>query len=230
MGWLWTFWLINKISFRSIWLRKSAWFGTLIFAGCLLILLPFAFGIGVLKRPDVSLGSLWIVHEFVVALSISRLFVPETESQALDFLLSSRSSRSALFLGKVSFATIEMFSLQIPITLLWVILYHVPEAQFISWLDRLSMICLFFDIGSCALGALIFCLTIRTLAKDILQPILFFPLQSSLLLAAVSLSVGFFSDHLIGAFDSSAWWTILLSYPVLLITLGCLLSSILFQE
>lgn len=213
-----------------MWLRKSSWLGTLVFSGCLLILLPFAFGTAVLKRTDVSLGSLWIIHEFVAALTVSRMFVPELEMNALDLLLSSRSQRSAILMGKISFTAAQIFSLQIPITLFWIVLYHVPENIFFDILPTLIPVYFAFTLGTASLGALVFCLTVRSLARDILQPILFFPLQSALLLASVSLSVGSISTNLIGAFSNAAWWTILLSYPVLLITLGCLLSPILFQE
>jgi ABC-type transport system involved in cytochrome c biogenesis permease component len=192
-----------------------------VFSGCLLILLPFAFGTAVLKRTDVSLGSLWIIHEFVA---------PELEMKALDLLLSSRSQRSAILMGKISFTAAQIFSLQIPITLFWIVLYHVPENIFFDILPTLIPVYFAFTLGTASLGALVFCLTVRSLARDILQPILFFPLQSALLLASVSLSVGSISTNLIGAFSNTAWWTILLSYPVLLITLGCLLSPILFQE
>lgn len=211
-------------------MRKSAWVGTLVFSACLLILLPFAFGTAVLNRVDVSLGSLWIVHEFVAAMTVGRMFAPELEMQALDLLLGSRSSRSALLLGKVSFTALQIFSLQVPITCMWVVFYHIQEHAVLELLPTLIPVYLAFTLGTAALGALVFCLTVRSLAKDILQPILFFPLQSGLILAAVSLSVRAFSHNLIGAFDNQAWWTILLSYPVLLITLGCLLSSVLFQE
>jgi ABC-type transport system involved in cytochrome c biogenesis permease component len=158
------------------------------------------------------------------------MFVPELEMNALDLLLSSRSQRSAILMGKISFTAAQIFSLQIPITLFWIVLYHVPENIFFDILPTLIPVYFAFTLGTASLGALVFCLTVRSLARDILQPILFFPLQSALLLASVSLSVGSISTNLIGAFSNTAWWTILLSYPVLLITLGCLLSPILFQE
>lgn len=229
-AWFNTFFLINQTSFRSVWLRKSSWFGTLIFAGCLLILLPFALGTGVLKRADVSLGALWIIHEFVASLVVGRMFFPELESGALDLLLASRAPRSAILVGKISFTAAQIFSLQIPIIFFWTVLYHIQGNILSDLLPVLILTSIAFTLGTASLGALVFCLTTRSLAREILGPMLFFPLQSGVLLAAVSLSTHSLSENLIGTFNNGAWWTILLSYPVLFITLGCLLSSILFQE
>ena len=89
---------------------------------------------------------------------------------------------------------------------------------------------LFFNFGSASLGTLITCLTARSLAKEILLPMLFFPLQSGILLASVSLTINIGNNSLLGAFSANAWWTILIAYPIIFTTLGLILSEILLQE
>ncbi|BBH51898.1 heme exporter protein CcmB [Fluviispira sanaruensis] len=229
-NWFSYFIFINKISCRSIWVRKASWFGTLLFAGCLLILFPFGLGTEALQRNDVQIGSLWIINEFIAALVIGRMFSPEQESYALDYLLSSRIPRAALLAGKISFTSLQILSLQIPVTFLWVILYNVQSSILIELLKTIVPVSLIFNLGTASLGALVSCLTARSLAKEILQPMLFFPLQSGLLLAAVSLSLQIGDNVLLGAFSSSAWWTILSAYPILFTALGFVLSNVLLQE
>ena len=68
------------------------------------------------------------------------------------------------------------------------------------------------------------------LAKEILLPLLFFPLQCGILLASVSISIQVASNSLLGTFSSDAWWTILFMYPIIFTVLGILLSNILLQE
>jgi len=229
-NWIFSFILINKISMRSIWARKASWFGTLIFACCLLILFPFGLGTEALNRADIQIGSFWIINEFIAILAISRMFAPEQESYAMDFLLSSKTSKSALLAGKISFTALQILSLQIPVTFLWIILYNISSNILVDLLNIMIPVSLIFNIGTASLGALVSCLTARSLAKEILLPMLFFPLQSGILLAAVSLTIQVGNNSLLGAFSSDAWWNILIAYPLLFTALGFLLSDILLQE
>lgn len=228
--WFCNFLLVNKISMRSILVKKASWFGTLIFASCLLILFPFGLGTEALKRIDIQIGSLWIINEFIAVLAVSRMFAPEQESYAMDFLLSARSPKSSFLAGKITFTTFQILSLQIPVTFFWVILYNVPSNILIELLKMITPVSLIFNIGTASLGALISCLTARSLAKEILLPILFFPMQSGILLAAVSLTIQIGNNSLLGTFSPEAWWTILFTYPILFTALGFLLSDVLLQE
>lgn len=228
--WYLSFILVNKISIRSIWVKKASWFGTLVFASCLLILFPFGLGTEALKRIDIQIGSLWIINEFIAVLTISRMFAPEQESHAMDFLLASRVPKSSLLAGKITFTIFQILSLQIPVTFFWIILYNVPSNILIELLKIIVPVCLIFNFGTASLGALVSCLTARSLAKEILLPMLFFPLQSGILLAAVSLTIQVGNNSLLGTFSPEAWWTILFTYPILFTALGFLLSDVLLQE
>ena len=229
--WLAAFFLINRLSIKSVLMRKSSWFASLVFAGSLLILFPFALGSSVLHRLDVRIGSLWSINEFVAAITISRMFYAEQEHYVMDYLLSSRMPRTSILFAKISFTALLIFSLQIPISFLWFIFYNISGDTFFAILPTLFFVSILFSLGSASLGALINCITTRSLAKEILQPMLFFPLQSALLLASVTLSLqAGTQDNLVGAFSASAWWTVLLVYPILFSALGFLLSSVLLQE
>ncbi|APJ02697.1 heme exporter protein CcmB [Silvanigrella aquatica] len=230
LTWLHHFIFINKISFRSLWVRKATWFGTLIFACCLLILFPFGLGTEALKRIDIQIGSLWIINEFIVVLAVGRIFAPEQESYAIDLLLSSRIPRSSLLAGKISFSFFQILSLQVPVTFFWIILFNVPSSILYELLKIIMPVSLLFNAGTASLGALVSCITARSLAKEILLPMLFFPLQSGILLAAVSLTVQVGNNSLLGAFSPEAWWTILITYPIIFTALGFLLSEVLLQE
>jgi len=228
--WLSCFLLTQKISFCSAWTRKSSWFGVLIFSCCLLILFPFGLGVEALKRTDVCLGSLWVIHEFIAVLIIGRMFAAEQEGDALDFMLAAGNPRSAILLGKIIFTAFQLISLQIPVTFFWIILYHIPMDLLQLMLAPLALVSAIFSLGTASLGALVVCLTARSLAKEILQPMLFFPLQTGSLLAAVSLSLQFAQNNVLNSASTSAWWTLLTVFPVFFTTLGCLLSNVLFSE
>ncbi len=229
--WVDTFFFVLKISLRSLWIKKSFWLGSLIFSLCLLILFPFSLGTQVIKRPDVQIGCLWAIFEFVAVVSLGQVFYAEKEAGALDILLCSTSPRSALILAKTSFLALLCFSLNVPIILFWVILFNVSSPFFAIFFLKILSLNFFFSLASAGLGVLVHGLTVRSIAKEILQPILFFPLQTGVLLAAVSLSLSDTAyNSLSGAWGTSTWWFILILYPVLFITSSCLFSSALFEE
>ena len=226
-----TFAVVAQFSYRSVALRKATWFGTLVFAACLLVLFPFAFGTEVIQKGEVRHGAFWAINEFVVALTVGRLFATEQEAGALEFLLASRASRASILLGKMAFTALQLLSLQIPLLLMWIVFYNVPLDSLPDQVRTYLPVCLLFDLGTASLGALITCITARSTAREILVPILFYPLQISALLAAVTLCLR--SDpayQLVGGFSEEAWWTILAGFPFIFSAMGFLLGDVLLQE
>jgi heme exporter protein B len=229
--WCQTFLFVTQFSVRSVLVRKASWFGVLTFAAGLLILFPFAFGTELLDTGEVRHGAFWAIQEFVVALVLGRLFAVEQEQGALEFLLASRAPRSAILAGKTFFTTLQLLSLQIPLVILWAVFYNVPTAGFGQNVRYLLPVCLLFNLGTAALGALLSCATARSQAREILLPILFFPLQMAPLLAAVTLMLRNDPGYeYVGGFADGAWWTVLGGYPVVFLAVGFLLDDVLLQE
>jgi ABC-type transport system involved in cytochrome c biogenesis permease component len=227
-------WLILSISLRSIWLRKAQWGVSLFLGLSLLVLFSFALGPEVIRtQPEVMFGVLWAVYALCTLLLIGKLYGPEWEYRALEGWLAGGLSRPGIFLGKVAFVTIYLLSLQVVLTFFWIMLYGVdrliPVFSF-DFLWRYSLACLAFSVGSGVIASFVYSLTLRSLAKELLQGVLFFPLHGMLLLAALQVCVLPYGSRLVGSFHEGAWWTILGLYPVVFGVLGLLLSSVLFEE
>lgn len=228
--WLHTFVVINQVSIRGLLARKASWFGILVFAACLLVLFPFAMGAELVKQTEVRYGAFWAAQEFIVALAMSRVFSAEQEAGALEFLLASRSPRSAILFGKMSASVLQLLSLQLPALLLWFLLYNFFPATIWPTTQKVIPLLFFFDLGTAALGALLACVTARSLAKEILFPILFFPLQLALLLAAVSLCLRGESSLVLESVSASSWWAFLVLYPIIFVAVGMMLGDNLLEE
>lgn len=228
--WIFSVFYILQFSFRSLVARKANWLGPLIFGACVLILFPFAFGTELLKQSEVRYGAFWMINEFIVALVAARIFASETEAGVLDFLLSSATPRSAIFFGKTAFTVLHLMSLQLPLVGLWLLIYNVPLPLVFESGRKVLATSFLFNFGTASLGVILSCITSRTLAKDLLFPILFFPLQVTLLISAVMLCLQGENSLIVDAIASSKWWAFLLGYPIVLITLGLISSDQLFQE
>ncbi len=221
---------VIEVSARGLMARKSAWLGVLVFGFCLLVLFPFSFGTDLIRTEAVRTGAFWTIQEFVVALVIMRIFAQETEQGALELMLHPRFSRAALFVGKVLFTFGQLVTLQIPMFIIWWAIYEVPADSTPALLRVLIPAVLLFDAATATLGVMLNALTARSLGREILLPILFFPLQMAILLAAVQVSL---LDPLLipkGGFTDAAWWTILGGFPVLILGAALLMRTALFEE
>jgi heme exporter protein B len=229
--WLFTVTFVMQFSFRSVLIRKSQVLGIFVFSICLLILFPFAFGAEFILQSEVRHGAFWSIQEFVAALVVSRMFDAENESGALEFLLASRSPRSAILFGKTLFNALQMSFLQIPLVFFWIIFYKVPSENILQNIRFFIPVCMLFHLSCASLGSLLCCAVARSQAKEILLPLLFFPLQISVLLASVTLMLkNDIGQQMVGGFGDAAWWTLLGGFPVVFFTVGFILDNALFQE
>ena len=222
--------VVLQTSLRGVLARKAAWFGILVFGLCLLILFPFSFGTDLVKQDLVRTGVFWMVQEFLVVQLVGRIFAVESEQGALELMLNPGFSRRALLLGKILFTFLQLLTLQLPICLVWWALYEIPVAQTRALAQVLLPVLVLFNLGTSCLGVMLNSLTARSLGREILVPILFFPLQISVLLAAVQLTV---QDAVLlpkGGFSNQAWWSILAGFPLIFGGVALLLENALFEE
>jgi heme exporter protein B len=222
--------LVLEVSWKGMLARKSAWVGVFVFGMCLLVLYPFSFGTDLIRTEGVRTGAFWTIQEFVVALVITRIFAQESEQGALELLLHPGFSRFALVVGKTLFTMMQLLTLQIPMFVVWWALYEVPSASTGELLRSLLPALVLFDAGTAVLGVMLNALTSRSLGREILLPILFFPLQLSILLAGVQVTL---MDSVLlpkGGLSQDAWWSILGGFPIIMLATGLLLRDALFEE
>ncbi len=204
--------------------RKDNLLSMLLFA--ILSLLVFQFAIG--KVPELFLialpGLIWIVTLLSGVLGLGKSFVQEMESGCIGALLISPVDRSVLFLGKMLANTIFLLFTQI---------MFVPICLFIFEIDVMSWTWLFFvllfgTIGFSSLGTLLTVMTSTVRGKEILLPILIFPLMVPSLLCVVSLM-----ENLFFGLDQQefwSWWKLLAGFDIVLFTVTILGFEFVVEE
>jgi heme exporter protein B len=229
--WWFSFWTVFECSFQNSWQRKTIWLGTLFFSISILVLFPFALGTQSSSREDLRIGIFWATSEFLIALLSLRMFAAENEQGIFDWWLSSPTSKSAILLGKSAFVCLEQFSLQCITLFVWMILYNFPPQNFQHLLQISIPIMICFSAGTACLGTLLQGVVAKTQVREILFPILFYPLQVSLLLAATTLVLRHEGVYkLAGGWHAGAWWSILIFFPLLMISLCGLFANILLED
>ena len=128
-------------------------------------------------------GILWVAFAFAATLAMNRAFVREQEAGALEGLLLSPVSRDAIFLAKA--ATSFLFMLLIEAVLLPAYAVMLSFSA-LSW--TLGATILLATLGFSLIGTLFSAMAAQTRSREIMLPVLFFPIILPVILAAVEAS------------------------------------------
>jgi heme exporter protein B len=135
-----------------------------------------------IKIEDIAPGILWIAFTFAGMLGLSRSFSSEKEEGCLDGLRLCPVDPSTIYLGKVVSNLVIMFMIEAIIVPLFIVLFNFSD---IKGLAGLIVIILFGTIGFILVGTLFSALTVNMRTREILLPVILFPIIIPLIMSAV---------------------------------------------
>jgi len=212
-----TFLLLRKDLLLELRRRDSLltmfFFGTL-----LLFVFHFSFDLPPDKVAEMTPALLWLAFLFTGTLGLAQLFNAERENHCLDALLLSPLDRGALFLAKTSFNLILMVLVEIVVIPLFWILFNLN-----SWnlLPQLFLVTFLGTVGFCVLGTIMAAITLKARARELLLPLILFPLMVPIILATIRCMENVLRTGELG--DALPWLRLLLGFDVIFLTLGVLI-------
>jgi heme exporter protein B len=193
----------------------------LVFAFLVILIFNFALELDAKTRTDVTAGVLWVTLTFAGTLGLNRSMATEKDRGCLDGLLLAPVDRSAIYFGKALGNLIFMLIVAIIVLPIFSALYNVNLFK-----PGLILVILLGSEGYVAVGTLLSGIAVQTRTRDILLPILLFPIVIPLLIAAVKASSGFLvgSTLLQGIQMEEVWpWlNLLLVYDLIFTTVSYL--------
>jgi heme exporter protein B len=135
-----------------------------------------------IKIEDMAPGILWIAFTFAGMLGLSRSFSSEKEEGCLDGLKLCPVDPSTIYLGKVVSNLVIMFLIEAIIIPLFIVLFNFSD---IKGLGGLIVIILLGTIGFILVGTLFSALTVNMRTREILLPVILFPIIIPLIMSAV---------------------------------------------
>lgn len=135
-----------------------------------------------IKVSDIAPGILWIAFTFAGMLGLSRSFASEKEEGCLDGLKLCPVDPSVIYMGKVSSNLVIMFMIEIIIVPLFMVLFNFRD---VSGLSGLALIILLGTLGFILVGTLFSALTVNMRTREILLPVILFPIIIPLIMSAV---------------------------------------------
>jgi heme exporter protein B len=200
-------------------LRRRDSLLTMFFFGTLLLFVfHFSFDPAPEKVAAMAPALLWLAFLFTGTLGLAQLFHSERENHCLDALLLSPLDRGALFLAKSCFNLVLMVLVEIVVIPLFWILFNLR-----SWnlLPQLFLVTLLGTVGFCVLGTITSAITLRARARELLLPLVLFPLMIPVILATIRCMENVLRTGEFG--DAIPWLRLLIGFDVIFLTVGVLI-------
>ncbi|HEX6769555.1 MAG TPA: heme exporter protein CcmB [Candidatus Binatia bacterium] len=200
-------------------LRRRDSLLTMFFFGTLLLFVfHFAFDMPPDEVAELAPALLWLAFLFTGTLGLAQLFQAERDNHCLDALLLSPLDRGALFLAKTGFNLILMLAVEVVVIPLFWILFNLS-----GWnlLPQLFLVTLLGTVGFCVLGTITAAITLRARARELLLPLVLFPLMIPVILATIRCMETVLKTGSFG--DATPWLRLLLGFDVIFLTIGVLI-------
>lgn len=203
-------WKDLRVEFRS---REIVYTMTF-FAAMVVLLFSFAFlkenAAGeVISVAEIAPGFLWVALLFAGTLGLSRAYDREREGDTMRGLLLSPTPRAAIFLGKaVSIAAFMALVAAVVAPLVWFFfdapLFREPLAMILTLVLG--------TVGFAVVGSVFAAMLLRSRSRDVLLPVVLYPILVPLFIAGIKASQGILEGELV---QTWFWIKFLLVYDAL---------------
>jgi heme exporter protein B len=211
-----TVWLVTQkdllIEVRS----REIVYTTLFFAvSCVLV---FAFGFVRDGRPveDAAAGILWIAIAFSGTLALGRAFERERQSETLRALMMAPVDRPALYVGKLVGVLMLLAVVEAIIVPLVALMFQAPLFAHPVLMGGLLASG---TIGFAAVGTLFAAMLVRAQSRDVLLPILLYPITIPVIIGGVRGTAALLQAD-VDIPMATAWLSMLAFFDVVFITLA----------
>lgn len=197
----------------------------LVFALLVILIFNFALDLDPATRREgtITAGVLWVIFVFAGTLGLNRSMSIEKDRGCLDGLLLAPVDRSAIYFGKALGNLIFMLMVEIIVLPIYSILYNVNLFN-----PGLLLVILLGSIGYVAVGTLLAAMAVQARTRDILLPILLFPVVLPVILAAVKASTGFLDG--IPLDEIKPWLNLLIAYDIIFSAVAFMVFDYVVEE
>ena len=198
--------------------QREALFTMFFFGTLLLFVFHFSFDLAPDRMAEMAPALLWLAFLFTGTLGLAQLFEGERANHCLDALLLSPMDRGAFFVAKTCFNLILMVLVEIVVIPLFWILFNLS-----SWdlVPALFLVVLLGTTGFCVLGTILSAVTFKARGKELLLPLILFPLMVPVILATIRCMEAILQNGELG--NALPWLRLLIGFDVIFLVVGVLI-------
>jgi len=204
------------------WRSRDSITGMLFFSLLVVVVFSLAFDPTAAVSRQIAGGVIWIVLLFASVTALNQSWNREQRNQVLDAQRLAPSSAASLFLGKALANMIFVTFVELILTPLFIIFYNL-HALGQGWLLLLVL-----PLGTWALvanGTFFAALGLRTRNRELMLPLILFPISIPALLAMIQAT----SNILTGEYEPSLWIKLLVGYDIVFTTVCILLFDVILN-
>ena len=195
---------------------KEILYTTVFFALACVLVFAFGFVRDGQALPDAAAGILWIAIAFSGTLALGRAFERERQGETLRALLIAPIDRPALYLGKLLGILIVLAAVETLVVPLVALMFQAALFD-----HALLMIGLLVagTVGFAAVGTLFAAMLVRARSRDVLLPVLLYPITVPVIIAGVRGTAALLQPEADQPM-ARAWIAMLIFFDVVFITLA----------
>jgi heme exporter protein B len=209
-------WLVTRkdllIEFRS----REIVYTTLFFAVSVMLVFSFSFVREGIAVDGAAGGILWVAIAFSGTLALGRAFERERQNETLRGLLMSPTERPALYLGKLAGILILLAAVEVVVVPMVALLFQAPLFRYPAMMAGLL---LSGTLGFAAVGTLFAAMLVRTRSRDVLLPILLYPITVPVIIAGVRGTAALLQPD-VDLPMARAWLSMLVFFDIVFVTLA----------
>ncbi len=196
---------------------KQTWIAMGLFALLVLVVFNFAFDLRIQNIAAVAPGVLWVAFVFASILGLGRTVAGESDRGAMDRLLLCPVDRRAVYLAKLLGNVLFIGVVEVVAVPVFAVIYNVPILG-----GAVVVIVALGTVGVAAVGTLFATMAASTRAREVLLPVLVFPLLVPIVIGAVRAT----GDLIVPVAGDAPWLGLLAAFDVIFVSI----STIAFEH
>jgi heme exporter protein B len=205
-------------------LRTKEMFSSMfVFALLVIVIFNFAFELRVANVKQVAPGVLWVTFTFAGMLGLNRSFILEKDKGCLEGLLLAPVDRSAIYFGKMLGNLIFMLVVEAIVLPIFWVLFNPPLFS-----PALILILVLGTLGFAGVGTLFSAIAVHTRAREVMLPILLFPIVIPLMIAAVKITGGLLDGQPLS--EMRNWLNLLVGFDIIFLTVSYMTFDYVVEE
>jgi heme exporter protein B len=206
--------------------RSKANFNAVLFLAALMLLMfGFALGPDAATLRAAAAGIVWLTILFSGNLAFHRSYQVELEGGALETLLLYPGARSSIFLGKLLANLVFVLLVLLALVPIAIILYDLSIGR---TAPLLFLVIFLGTFGFVTLGTFYGSMASRSRAREVILPLLLFPMLVPVLVASVEATGALLQGDPMG--EAGRWIRLLLSFDVIFLGASILAFGAVIEE
>ena len=196
-----------------------------IFALLVVIIFIFSINLSLIKAREVGPGVLWVAFLFAGTIGLNRSFMLEKENGCLQGLLLAPMDRTALYFGKLVSNFVFLLIMEIFTLPLFMVFFNI---DLLPHLLPLLYVIFVGTLGFCAVGTLLSSLSANLKARDIMLPILLYPLIIPIIIGSVRMTGQVLAGEPLSSMMN--WVSLTLCFDIIYIAISIMVIDFVLEE